>query len=104
MRGLVKEIRKDPTGDLSGRILALRADTSERMCSHSFHKEAGITPAQFVEATRIARAKMLLETSDWSLARIAARVGFGRLHALRRVFQKRLRIALGLYRDRFGGK
>lgn len=102
LRNLVNEILEDPTGDLSGPALAMRAGMSERTFSRSFHKEAGTTPAQFVEAARIARAKTLLETSDWPLARIAERSGFGSLHALHRAFQKRLGITPGFYRDRFG--
>jgi transcriptional regulator GlxA family with amidase domain len=104
LRNLVNEILEDPTGDLSGPALALRAGMSERTFSRSFHKETGTTPAQFVEAARIGRAKMLLETSDWPLARISERAGFGSLQALHRVFQKRLGITPSFYRDRFGVK
>ncbi|MGN8118118.1 GlxA family transcriptional regulator [Labrys sp. 22185] len=102
LRNLVNEIVEDPTGDLSGPALAMRAGMSERTFSRSFHKETGTTPAQFVEAARIARAKTLLETSDWPLARIAERAGFGSLHALHRAFHKRLGITPGFYRERFG--
>ncbi|WP_245444930.1 GlxA family transcriptional regulator [Pseudaminobacter soli (ex Li et al. 2025)] len=102
LRKLLNEIVEDPTGDLSGRALAARSGMSERTFSRSFHKETGTTPAQFVEAARVERAKTLLETSDWPLARIAAHSGFGSLHALHRAFQKRLGITPGSYRDRFG--
>lgn len=102
LRSLLSEIVDDPTGDLSGPALAMRAGMSERTFSRSFHKETGTTPAQFVEAARIGRAKTLLETSDWPLARIAERAGFGSLHALHRAFQKRLGITPGFYRNRFG--
>lgn len=104
LRNLLNEILADPTGDLTGPSLALRAGMTERTFSRSFRKETGTTPAQFVEDARIDRAKMLLETADWPLARIAERSGFGSLHALHRVFQKRLGITPGFYRDRFGMK
>ncbi|WP_210268072.1 GlxA family transcriptional regulator [Brucella intermedia] len=102
LRRLLDEIIENPTGDLSGPALADRAGMSERTFSRSFHRETGTTPAQFVEAARIERAKALLETSDWSLPRIAERSGFGSLHSLHRAFQKRLGVTPRSYRDRFG--
>ncbi|MDO1585440.1 GlxA family transcriptional regulator [Rhizobium oryzicola] len=102
LRSLMNEILADPTGDLSGPALASRIGMSERTFSRSFRRETGTTPAQFVEDARINRAKMLLETSDWPLARIAERSGFGSFHSLHRAFQKRLGVTPGFYRDRFG--
>jgi transcriptional regulator GlxA family with amidase domain len=102
LRRLLDEIVENPTGDLSGPALAARAGMSERTFSRSFHRETGTTPAQFVEAARVERAKLLLETSDWSLPRIAERSGFGSLHSLYRAFQRRLGITPSSYRDRFG--
>jgi transcriptional regulator GlxA family with amidase domain len=101
LRRLLNEVLEDPTGDLSGPALAARAGMSERTFSRSFRKETGSTPAQFVEEARIERAKTLLGTSDWPLARIAECSGFGSLHALHRAFQKRLSSTPSFYRDRF---
>lgn len=102
LRRLLDEIVENPVGDLSGPALAARAGMSERTFSRSFRKETGSTPVQFVEAARVERAKALLETSDWSLPRIAARSGFGSLHSLHRAFQRQLGITPSAYRDRFG--
>ncbi|MFW7354967.1 helix-turn-helix domain-containing protein [Ochrobactrum soli] len=102
LRRLLDEIIENPIGDLSGPALAARAGMSERTFSRSFNRETGTTPAQFVEGARIERAKALLETSDWSLPRIAERSGFGSLHSLHRAFQKRLGVTPRSYRDRFG--
>lgn len=104
LRKLLNDIIEDPTGNLSGPVLAARAGMSERTFSRTFHKETGTTPAQFVEAARIDRAKALLEASDWPLARIAERSGFGSLDALHRAFLKRLGVTPGFYRDRFGAE
>ncbi len=104
LRKLITEILEDPAGDLSGPVLAMRAGMSERTFSRSFHKETGTTPAHFVETARIGRAKMLLETSNWPLARIAEHSGFGSLHALHRVFRKRLGITPTFYRDCFSAR
>ncbi|NLR98272.1 helix-turn-helix domain-containing protein [Rhizobium sp. P38BS-XIX] len=102
LRKLMREIIEDPTGDLTGPILAARAGMSERTFARSFRKEAGTTPMQFVETARLDRAKALLETSDWPLARIAERSGFGSLDTLHRAFLKHLRVTPGFYRARFG--
>lgn len=102
IRKLVSQITADPTGDLSLPKLAERAGMTERTFSRVFHQEAGVTPAAFVEIARIDRAKALLETSSWPLARIAERAGLNSLDALHRAFQKRVGVTPGEYRDRFG--
>lgn len=102
LRRLVVDITADPVGDLSLPSLAARAGMTERTFSRVFHRETGATPAAFVEAARLNRAKALLESSDWPLARVAERAGFGSLDALHRAFQKRLGATPGEYRQRFG--
>ena len=102
LRALVAEVTADPCGDLSLPELARRAGMTERTFSRVFQKETGTTPAAFVEIARVDRAKALLETSDWPLARVGERAGFGSLDALHRAFQKRVGITPGEYRQRFG--
>ncbi len=102
LRRLIADIAADPAGDLSLPRLAERAGMSERTFSRAFHREAGVTPAAFVELARVDRAKALLETSDWPLARVADRAGFGSLDGLHRAFQKHVRATPGDYRERFG--
>lgn len=102
LRKLVADITADPSGDLSLPALAARAGMTERTFSRVFQRDTGTTPAAFVELARVDRAKALLETSDWPLARVAERAGFGSLDALHRAFQKRLGVTPGEYRERFG--
>lgn len=99
---LIGEITGNPSGDLSLPALAARAGMSERTFSRRFREFAGATPAVFVELARIDRAKSLLEQSDWPLARIAERAGFGSLDALHRAFRKRVGATPADYRARFG--
>lgn len=99
---LISELTADPTGDRSLPSLAAQVGMSERTFSRRFHEYAGVTPAAFVELARIDRAKALLEQSDWPLARIAERSGFGSLDALHRAFRKRLGATPSDYRARFG--
>lgn len=102
LRQLIADISADPAADLTLPILADRAGMTERTFSRVFVKETGVTPAAFVEVARLDRAKALLETSDWPLARVAERAGFGSLDGLHRAFQKRLGVTPGEYRQRFG--
>jgi transcriptional regulator GlxA family with amidase domain len=102
LRQLIADISADPSGDLSVPQLAERAAMSERTFSRVFQKETGVGPAAFVELARLNRAKALLETSDWPLARVAERAGFGSVEALHRAFNKRVKATPGEYRERFG--
>lgn len=102
LRSLIGDIMADPTGDLSLPALARRVGMTERTFSRVFVKETGTTPVSFVEQARLDRAKALLEDSDWSLARVAERSGFGSLDGLHRAFQKRAGVTPGEYRERFG--
>lgn len=102
LRQLTADIVADPSGDLSVPRLAERAAMSERTFSRVFQKETGVGPAAFVEMARVDRAKALLETSDWPLARLAERAGFGSVEALHRAFNKRVGATPGEYRQRFG--
>jgi transcriptional regulator GlxA family with amidase domain len=102
LRKLIADVSADPSGDCAVPVLAERAGMTERTFSRVFQKETGVSPAAFVELARVDRAKALLETSDWPLARVAERAGFGSLDALHRAFQKRVGATPGEYRQRFG--
>jgi transcriptional regulator GlxA family with amidase domain len=102
LRQLISDVSADPSGDLSVPELAARAAMSERTFSRVFQKETGVGPATFVEMARVNRAKALLETSDWSLGRVAERAGFGSVEGLHRAFNKRVGATPGEYRQRFG--
>jgi transcriptional regulator GlxA family with amidase domain len=98
---LVTGVFEDPRGDLSVPALAARAGMSERNFSRNFSREIGMAPAQFVEAARLARAKALLESSDWTVERVSERAGFGSTDGLHRSFQKHVGITPSEYRARF---
>jgi transcriptional regulator GlxA family with amidase domain len=102
LRQLTADVLADPALSFTLPELADRAGMSERTFSRAFVKETGVTPASFVEAARVDRAKAFLETSDWPLARVAERSGFGSLDALHRAFSKRVKATPGDYRARFG--
>jgi transcriptional regulator GlxA family with amidase domain len=89
--------------DLSVPALAERAFMSPRNFARVFSNEVGVTPAAYVEAVRLERARTLLETTELQLDEIARRCGFGTVETLRRVFGRRLGVNPSDYRSRFAG-
>lgn len=86
--------------DLSVPALARRACLSERQFARAFKDETGMTPAQYVEALRVERARLLLE--DGATVDEAARAtGFRSAEVLRRAFHRRIGVAPSAYRERF---
>lgn len=88
------------SADLSVGALAARACLSERQFTRAWRAETGQTPAAFVEALRVERARALLE--DGVAVEAAAReCGFASAEVLRRVFHRRLGVAPSAYKERF---
>lgn len=86
--------------DLSVPALAQRACLSERQFTRAFKGETGMTPAAYVEALRVERARLLLH--DGATVDEAARAtGFRSAEVLRRAFHRRIGVAPSAYRDRF---
>jgi transcriptional regulator GlxA family with amidase domain len=94
-------IRDNPQAGLSVRELAQRAGMTERSFARVFRSETGITPADFVEATRVDAARRLLEETNLPLQRVASASGFGSTEALRRAFLRQLGVRPADYRARF---
>src|SRR2546423_5544603 len=86
--------------DLSVPALAERAFMSPRNFARVFAGEVGMTPAAYVEAVRLERARALLETTELQLEDIARRCGFGTVETLRRTFGRRLGVNPSDYRSR----
>jgi transcriptional regulator GlxA family with amidase domain len=87
--------------DLTVPVLAERALMSERSFARAFHREVGQTPAAYVEALRIERARDLLEDGAPSLEAVAQATGFASAEVLRRAFHRRVGVSPADYRDRF---
>jgi transcriptional regulator GlxA family with amidase domain len=87
--------------DLSVAALAGRAAMSERHFARAFKAETGMTPAAYVEALRVERARIALEDSDAPVDDVALGCGFGTVETLRRAFARRLGVSPSAYRDRF---
>jgi transcriptional regulator GlxA family with amidase domain len=87
--------------DLSVSALAKRASMSERSFTRAFRREVGQSPAAYVEALRIERARALLEDGAPSLEAVAQAAGFASAEVLRRAFHRRVGVSPGDYRARF---
>ena len=90
-----------PGQTLTVERLAAKAGMSPRNFARVFLKDAGTTPAKFVERLRVEAARRRLEESPDKLAKVAHDCGFGSVQALRRAFLRVLRIPPHDYRGRF---
>lgn len=81
-------------------VLAERVAMSERSFSRHYRQQTGQTPARAVENLRLEAARRLLEQGV-SVARVAARCGFGAEETMRRVFLRQMRVSPKAYQERF---
>jgi len=72
--------------DLSLSAIGRRAGMSIRTLSRRFRQHVGTTPALWVARARVRRAQRLLESTDLSVERVAAGVGFSSSAVLREHF------------------
>ncbi len=101
LRALLDGIVAEPAGDHRVGVLAERAGLSERQLSRVFAREAGTTPARFVERVRVEAARDLLEAGPLPVEAVAARCGFGSAETMRRAFLRVIGVGPGEYRARF---
>ena len=87
--------------DLSIPALARRAGMSDRNFARAFRRETGMTPGAHVEAARVERARIALETGELAVEAIARQAGFGTVETMRRAFRRQVGVSPIDYRDRF---
>ena len=87
--------------DLAVDRLAERARMSGRNFTRRFVDEVGVTPARWVLAQRLEETRRLLETTTWSVERIARACGFGSAVTLRQNFNAAYVTTPTSYRQRF---
>ena len=98
---LQRWIADNIAADLSVPALAARAGMSPRTFARSFTREAGQTPARYVEAQRLEAARRHLEQSEDPVERIAIAAGFSSAEIMRRAFLRHLGVSPNAYRTRF---
>lgn len=102
IRRVQRHIWENPAGDHSVAGLADRAAMSTRSLARRFKDATGSTLGRYIEDVRLSRARELLETTDLPVQTIAAKAGFGTASSMRRIFQRRLKVAPQTYRESFG--
>ena len=98
---LIEQIVARPDKDWTLDALGRAAGMNSRTLSRRFNRYLSISPAQFVEKTRVDHARGLL-SENIPLQTVAAKSGFGDLQRMRRAFQRRFGVNLGEYISVFG--
>lgn len=88
--------------DLSVDELARRACMSRRSFTRRFLEATGTSPGRWVLSHRLDHARMLLETTSWSIEQVAAACGFGSAVTFRQNFVRAFSTTPTSYRARFG--
>ena len=101
LRAVLDAVALDPSGDHSLEAMAERASFSPRHLVRLFDEHLQMTPAQYVERTRIEAARTTLEGTDDALPVVAERSGFRSPETMRRAFLRELGVSPGAYRSRF---
>ncbi len=83
--------------------LAAHARLSVRTFNRRFRLETGMAPGGWLLAQRVARARMLLETTDLAVDAVAARVGLGTGASLRQHLRALVGVSPSDYRRTFRG-
>ncbi|EFH30842.1 AraC family transcription regulator [Streptomyces pristinaespiralis ATCC 25486] len=99
---LLTWLRDNLGRDLTLAAVADQAGTSTRTLIRRFREQTGTTPLQWLHRARIRQAQHLLETTDHSVERIAAQVGFGSPTAFRDRFKRTTGVSPRTYRRTFG--
>lgn len=87
--------------DLEVNDLAAHANMSKRNFTRRFKEVTGLSPARWVLGRRLDEARLLLETTSWSIARIAGSCGFGSPVTFRQNFIGAYSTTPTSYRARF---
>lgn len=87
MAPLLEWLEQNLRRSLTLPVIARRGAMSTRTLNRRFREQTGTTPAQWVNRARLHRAQQLLETTELSIERVAAEVGFGSSAVLREHFR-----------------
>ncbi|HZZ70200.1 MAG TPA: helix-turn-helix domain-containing protein [Phenylobacterium sp.] len=91
-------------GDLSVETLAGRVNCSPRHFARLFKEAFEASPAEYVEALRLAEAAERLVGSRANVDAVAASVGYASGDVFRRAFERRFGVSPSLYRARFSSE
>jgi transcriptional regulator GlxA family with amidase domain len=101
LREVQREVLEDVAGCHTVEAMAERAHMSPRNFARAFRSQTGVTPARYVESVRLEAARRRLEETAEPVQGIALACGFPSAEAMRRSFQRTLRVGPTEYRRRF---
>ncbi|MFE0811858.1 GlxA family transcriptional regulator [Streptomyces sp. NPDC058794] len=99
---LLTWLRDNLSRDLALADIAAHAGMSTRTLIRRFREQTGSTPLQWLHRARVRQAQHLLETTEHSVERVAAQVGFGSPTAFRDRFKRTTGVSPHAYRRSFG--
>lgn len=91
-------------GDFTLRELADKFSMSRRTLIRHFEKATGLSIKKWVTRMRLKKACELLESTRWSIERVAEVSGFGSAGLLRHHFHKKFHVSPQSWRERFFNK
>lgn len=100
---LLEAVRRHPAERWTIARMARRLAMSQRTFIRRFHESTGMSPGEWVIATRLEAARYLLESSAAGLDEVSQSSGFGSPAALRRHFRQQIGLTPTAYRAQFGG-
>ncbi len=101
LREVQREVLEDVAGRHTVEAMAERAHMSPRNFARAFRAQTGVTPARYVESVRLEAARRRLEETAEPVQGVARACGFPSAEAMRRSFQRTLRVGPTEYRRRF---
>ncbi len=101
LREVQREVLEDVAGLHTVEEMARRAHMSPRNFARAFRAQTGVTPARYVESVRLEAARRRLEETAEPVQGVARACGFTSAEAMRRSFQRTLRVGPAEYRRRF---
>lgn len=100
---LLEAVRRRPAERWTIARMARHMTMSPRTFIRRFHESTGMGPGQWVIATRLEAARLLLESTATGLEEISRSCGFGNPAALRHHFRRHLGLTPTAYRTSFSG-
>ncbi|MFE2039482.1 GlxA family transcriptional regulator [Streptomyces sp. NPDC059477] len=101
MEPLLRWMEEHCDRDLALEEIAARAGMSTRTLNRRFREQTGTTPVRWLHRARVRRAQHLLETTSYSVERIAGQAGFGSPTAFRERFRRVVGTSPQAYRRAF---
>lgn len=98
---LLETIRNDLSHSWTVEAMAKQAAMSARTLLRRFNEATGLPPGEWLTLARLEAAKLMLETTTWSIEELATRTGFGNVTTLRHHFKNRVGLSPRAYRYAF---